>query len=397
MKKGKNMLFSVPLMKQNIKSNWVLTVVIVLVMILMSTVINYATSIMSDSTGTTSEEVQEVQEDFYSYLFVMATFNTASGAELSYEDFSDAEDRTMYENAFQMISMQAEEEFTVEEFEEIIQILEDEEISLENCVDQFEYIYALQQSKGCFSGKDLTMDEMMEIMLDSMGVPTDLIESMSEMDTGSMINQMYYTVTGLLPILIYVVIVANGLIVTQVDQGSMAYVLSTPTKRSAIVITQAVFMIIVPFLMLGIVCASRILSNQVIYGDPDVEKTILLYLGMYILIEAISGICYMGSCIFNYSRKATAFGGGLTVWFFLASLLGMFGAEDMVNMGGGVEELGIFNKMTLIGLYDINAIATIVTDEVDYSFVWKLGVLAAVAAVTYIIGAVRFQKKDLPL
>lgn len=397
MKKRSSGLFSMPLMKQNIKSNWILTVIIVVVMILMSTVINYAMSIMGENEGVATEETQEMTEDFYSYLFAMATFNTATDSQLSYEDFTSATDKTAYETAFQMVSAQMEEEFTVEELENIIQTLKAEEVSLENSVKQFEYVYALQQSKGCFSGNDLTMEEMMEVMLDSMGVPTDLIENMSEMDTGSMMNQMYYTVTGLLPILLYIVIVANGLVVNQVDQGSMAYVLSTPTKRSAIVITQAVFMIVTPLLMVGIVCGSRILSNYCIYGEADVTKTVLLYLGMYILLEAIAGICYMGSCIFNYSKKAMAFGGGLTVWFFLASLLGMFGTEDLVNMGVGVEELGIFNKLTLIGLYDINAIGSFVTDEVDYAFVWKLGVLAAIAFVTYVIGAVKFQKKDLPL
>lgn len=397
MKNRGNAWFSMPLMKQNIKSNGILTVVIVIVMILMSSVINYAMSMMGESEGAVTEEVQEVTEDFYSYLFAMSAFNTASGAQLSYEDFENAEDKTVYENAFQMVSMQAEQDFTVEEFEDIIQTLKDEGVSLENNIRQFEYVYALQQSKGCFTGNDLSMEEMMEVMLDSMGVPTDLVENLGKMDTSSMMNQMYYTVTGLLPILLYIVIVANSLIVNQVDHGSMAYVLSTPTKRSAIVVTQAIFMIVVPFLMIAIVCASRIASNHVIYGDADVMKTVMLYLGMYILLEAIAGICYMGSCIFNYSRKATAFGGGLTVWFFLASLLGMFGAEDMVNMGVGVEELGIFNKLTLIGLYDINAIGTVVTNEVDYSFVWKLAVLAMIAAATYVIGAVRFQKKDLPL
>ena len=34
---------------------------------------------------------------------------------------------------------------------------------------------------------------------------------------------------------------------------------------------------------------------------------------------------------------------------------------------------------------------------VDYAFVWKFGVLAAVAVVCYVAGAIRFQKKDLPL
>lgn len=397
MKKKGNTFFSMPLMKQNIKSNWALTVVIVIVMILMSTVIDYAMSVMDEKDETVSEEAKELTEDFYSYLFAMSTVNSMTGTELSYEDFENASDKTAYENAFQVISAQTEEEFSVEEFEDIIEKLKEEKVSLKNCEKQFEYVYALKQSKGCFSGKELSMDDMMEVMLDQMGVPADLVENLGKVDTSSMMNQMYYTVTGLLPILIYIVIVANGLVVNQVDYGSMAYVLSTPTKRSAIVITQAIYMIVTPFLMIATVCASRILSNYLIYDDADATNTMMLYLGMYILIEAIAGICYMSSCIFNYSRKATAFGGGLTVWFFLASLLGMFGTEELVNMGVGVEELGVFNKMTLMGLYDTNAIQTFVTDDVDYAFVWKLVVLAIIAVVTYIIGAVRFEKKDLPL
>lgn len=92
-----------------------------------------------------------------------------------------------------------------------------------------------------------------------------------------------------------------------------------------------------------------------------------------------------------------AFGGGLSVWFLLASLLGMFGSSNMVDIGMGVESLGIFNKLTLIGLYDIHSIATVGTDSVDTAFIWKLGILAAIAVVCYVVGAIRFQKKDLPL
>ncbi len=85
------------------------------------------------------------------------------------------------------------------------------------------------------------------------------------------------------------------------------------------------------------------------------------------------------------------------MWFFITSLLGMFGTDMMVDMGIGVTELGNLNKATLVGLYDINALATVGTESVDYSFVWKLIVLAVIAVVCYSVGSIRFQKKDLPL
>ena len=133
------------------------------------------------------------------------------------------------------------------------------------------------------------------------------------------------------------------------------------------------------------------------YDEVNPKGIIALFIGMYILIEAVCGVCYLGSCLFSQSKKSMGFGGGLTTWFFLASLIGMFGAENMVNTGMGVEELSIFNKLTLIGLYDIDSLATIGTSSVDYTFVWKLIVLIAVAAACYTVGAVRFTKKDLPL
>jgi hypothetical protein len=101
--------------------------------------------------------------------------------------------------------------------------------------------------------------------------------------------------------------------------------------------------------------------------------------------------------LFNQSSKSLAFGGGITVWFFLASLLGMFGMKNMVDMGMGVAKLNVFNHLTLIGLYDVKAIGTISSETVDYTFVWKFVVLTFIAIICYGVGAVRFQRKDLPL
>lgn len=237
----------------------------------------------------------------------------------------------------------------------------------------------------------------MNTMFETMGISPDIIETIGSMDMTTMLNQMYFTVMGLLPIFLFIVIVANSLFVDQVDKGSMAYVLSTPTKRSAIVITQGIFLVVTPLLIIAVVCAMRILSSFVLFDEVNVPGIVMLYAGMYVLVEAVAGICYFGSCVFNRSKSSMAFGGGFAVWFFLASLLGMFGSSDLVDMGMGVKELGIFNKLTLVGLYDIKALETVGTGDVNMDFLWKLIVLAVVAVVFFAAGAVRFQKKDLPL
>lgn len=388
--------FSKPLMKQNIKSNYILTIVVTAVMCMMCIVSTYAMSIMKEQEN--YADVEEAQEDFYSYLYVMASYNEQAGTMLSYEDFENTEDKTLYETAFDMVNQQSSDmNLSVEGLEEAVQKLGESDVSIETYVHEFEYVYALGQVKGCFSEEDLDIQDMMETMLETMGVEPEKLETLAEMDTTAMFNQMDYTIMGLLPIFLFIIIVGNSLVVDQVDRGSMAYVLSTPTKRSAVTNTQAIFLIVTPLLMIGVTCIARLIASFAWYDEVDVAETLVLYLGMYILVEAVAGICYLGSCVFDQSKKAMAFGGGLTVWFFLASLLGMFGSEDMVKMGFGAEALDVFNRLTLVGLYDVNSISSIGSDSLDTAFIWKLAVLAVIAVVCYIAGARRFQKKDLPL
>ena len=387
--------FSKPLMKQTIKSNWGLCVAILLIMVLLGNVMNYAMSMMT--TDKTNVDVTEYQESFYTYLGALATYDTMSQQELSYSDFATGKNEAAYETAFTMMNAQANMNLSTKGFKSSIEGLSQSGISIDKYVKQFEYAYALKQSEGVFDKEELTPSGMLTITLDMMGVSSDMVERMGQMDSASMMNQMYYTAMGVLPIFILIVILANSLIADQVDRGSMAYVLSTPTKRSAVAITQMIFMIVVPFLILSVVCATRIGTSFMFYDEVNVAGILALFGGMYILVEAVCGLCYMGSCIFSQSKKSMAFGGGLAVWFFLASMIGMFGSENMVNTGMGVTELSIFNKLTLIGLYDVKSLSTIGTSCVDTTFVWKLLILVIISVSCYAIGAIRFSKKDLPL
>ena len=387
--------FSKPLMGQNVKSNWALCLAILMIMVLLGNVMNYAMSMME--TEKSDVDVTVYQESFYTYLGALAAYDTMTQQALSYDDFTNGSNEAAYEAAFGMLNAQAGMDLSTEGFQAAIDGLSQSGISLDKYVKQFEYVYALKQSEGVFDKEELTVSGMLTITLDMMGVSSEIVEKMSKMDPASMMNQMYYTAMGLLPIFILIVILANSLIANQVDRGSMAYVLSTPTRRSAVAITQMVFMLVVPLLMIAVVCVTRIGTSFLFFDEVNVAGMIALFGGMYILVEAVCGLCYMGSCLFSQSKKAMAFGGGLAVWFFLASMIGLFGSENMVNTGMGVEELSIFNKLTLVGLYDVTSLSTIGTGNVDTAFIWKLLVLAAIAIATYTIGAVRFSKKDLPL
>ncbi len=389
-------IFSWPLMKQSLSANRVLAVACTVVLCLMTVVVTFAGNMLGSSSDST--DYTDAQTDFYSYLYVLASYNDMAGTSLSYEDFSTSSDLTQYDMVFEMISAQSDDmELTCDGFAEAADMLSQSETGLDTYITNFEYVYALGSVQGCFSGDELDMETMMTNMLEMMGVSTDLVENMSKMDTSAMLNQMYFTIMSLLPILLFIIFAGNALIVDQVDKGSMAYILSTPTKRSAVVITQAIYMIVMPFIMVGCGFITKLIASYVIVGEVDVAKYAALYGGLYILTEAMASICYLASCIFNLSKYALALGGGLNVWFFICSLLGMFGSENMVNTGMGVEELGMFNRVSLIGLFDIEALGTVGSGAVDTAFVPKLIALVVIAAVCYLAGAIRFQRKDLPL
>lgn len=389
--------FSGPLMKQTCRANMTLAVVVLLIMCLITSVINYAMSIMGTDKKDGIDE--DLQEDLFTYMFVIAAFNEASGSELSYDDFLDNDDHGMYETAFDIYNatQDDEEELTVDEFEKIVSEVEAADVDSEIYVQEFEYAYQLSGSEGVFTGSELAMDDFLNVVLEASGINEDDMEKMQALDFTTYFNKMYFTVLGLLPLFVLVMIAANSLIAAQVDKGSMAYILSTPTKRLAVAVTQALYMLLVPLVILAVTCCVKIATGIAILGDIDIPRTITLYIGMYLVVEAAAGICYLCSCIFNQSSKALSIGGGITLWFFLAALLGMFGSEDMVNMGVGSETLDIFNKLTIISLFDADAVQTIGTNSVDTGFVPGMIILAVIAVICYAAGCVKFCKKDLPL
>ena len=64
-----------------------------------------------------------------------------------------------------------------------------------------------------------------------------------------MLSQTFYSIHGVILPLIFIIITASNLIVSQVDRGSMAYLLSTPTKRSEVVRTQIAYFVTSLFTM----------------------------------------------------------------------------------------------------------------------------------------------------
>lgn len=251
-------------------------------------------------------------------------------------------------------------------------------------------------------------------LLEKMGFSLARIQTMSQIDLNSIMNELIYKIAGVLLPMIYVMLCANKLIAAQVSDGSMAYILSTPTNRKTVVRTQYLFMLLSIFAMYLVIFtaaySSEAINNAIqMKNNPDAVSTWnplltpLFCLGSFLSIFALGGIAFGASAFFNKSTYSIAVGGGACIVSFLCCILGLFGNEVFVAVGIGVKAMGIFNYLSIFTLVDNNsmsAFAKAVTGldaQISYDWIWELGILLVIGLGFAFAGGYRFTKKDLPL
>ncbi len=255
--------------------------------------------------------------------------------------------------------------------------------------DEAAYTAAIVQKKQALSA-DISSSFLSTL-------PSAVSEALEEIGKADLytlvVGSIFYKLAGLLLPIIYMIMASNNLIAGQVDSGSMAYVLSTSTKRSTVVFTQALYLIGSLFCMFclttatGCVCLSLVSEEvSLTYGN-----LILLNIGAFLVLFALSGLCFFTSCVFDRSKRSMAIGGGLSIFALVAAMLGLFGSPVIPSVVR-LNALNYFNYVTIISLFDVISIM-----DGTNAFVGKFIILAAMGLIGYIIGSVRFTKKDLPL
>ncbi|MDY4675870.1 MAG: ABC transporter permease subunit [Candidatus Borkfalkiaceae bacterium] len=241
---------------------------------------------------------------------------------------------------------------------------------------------------------DLTADIANSLLASLPQEVSDAIEDIGRADLYTLIvGSIFYKLAGLLLPIIYMIMAANNLISGQVDSGSMAYVLSTSTKRKTVVFTQALYLIgslLVMFLLTtatGCVCLA-IIDTEV---DLTYGKLILLNVGAFLVLFALSGLNFFTSCYFDRSKRSMAIGGGLSIFALVAAMLGLFGSQVIPKVVR-LNALNYFNYTTIISMFDVVSIM-----DGTVTFIWKFAILAALGIIGIIAGSVKFIKKDLPL
>jgi ABC-type transport system involved in multi-copper enzyme maturation permease subunit len=243
-------------------------------------------------------------------------------------------------------------------------------------------------------------------LFQTMGFGLNKLSVMANLDMIAVLNGIVYRIASVILPLLYVAIVSNNLIAAQVDDGSMAYVLSTPTNRRRVVFTQALFLFGSILAMYLVTTAFALGSEALGYmntGKALPLRTLIMEVASYCSITALGGVAFMASCLFNRSKNSLALGGGFAVWCFLCTVLGLFGTKTFVAIGVGVPAMNVFNYLTIFTLFDADSIDTFAkfvagqADETSLNWIYEAMALLVIAIVTTAIGMRKFEKKDLPL
>jgi ABC-2 type transport system permease protein len=212
------------------------------------------------------------------------------------------------------------------------------------------------------------------------------------MDSNVLVSNIFYPVVAILLPLVYTVVVGNKLFASQIDRGSMAFILSTSIKRSKIAFTQMFFFVISLVIMFLITATCDVILALTIKNSLAIDKVLLLNLGLLLFTIAMGSITYMFSAIFNYTKYSISLGGGLALVFFISKILGLFGSDLFMNMGIGIEPMAFFNNITLISLFNTSSIL-----ESTTTYLVQFAILIAISITCFSVGAIWFTKKDIPV
>ena len=242
-------------------------------------------------------------------------------------------------------------------------------------------------------------DEITGDLTDSLlaSLPASVSEALEEIGQADLytliVGSIFYKLAGLLLPIIFMIMASNNLIAGQVDSGSMAYVLSTSTKRKTVVFTQAMYLIGSLLSMFVLTAITSFICLAFVKSDVTLTcgKLALLNFGAFLVLFALSGLCFFTSCWFDRSKRSMAIGGGLSIFSLVAAMLGLFGSPVIPSVVR-MDSLNYFNKVTVISFFDVISIM-----DGTNVFLWKFAILFALGILGYIVGSIRFTKKDLPL
>jgi ABC-2 type transport system permease protein len=199
--------------------------------------------------------------------------------------------------------------------------------------------------------------------------------------TGYLSSYLFNFILILFPF-IFSIIFSNKLVVNYVDNGSMAYLLATPTSRSKMIRTQIVVAIgSSTLLLVASILIGLIYSELTFPGELMVSSYLYLNIGLLGLHLFINGFGFLVSCACNEARTAYSWSIGVPLVAFLIQML----AKQS-------EEYDFLRYATFLSLF----LPENILAGKESSF-WLTILLFLLAFIFYGIGQIIFSRRNLPL
>ncbi|WP_027091788.1 ABC transporter permease subunit [Cohnella thermotolerans] len=198
------------------------------------------------------------------------------------------------------------------------------------------------------------------------------------------ISGEYYGLILPLLLSIFSLMLSTQLMAKLVDQGSMAYLLSTPTTRARVTFTQAVVLVTGLLLILLVTTAAGFLGRALFIGDRyafDASRFVLLNAVAFMLFFAVAGISFLVSSLSNDEKRALGISGAVTFGMFSLDLLGKI--SDKIEWLRCVSAFALFRPSELAGGGGDPAVAS--------------AVLLLIGLAGFAAGIAAFRRRDLPL
>jgi len=164
------------------------------------------------------------------------------------------------------------------------------------------------------------MEEFMALM------PEEFIRAIGyqllDLSLAGYIGGYFYTFLVLMFPLIFTIMLSFQLVGKYVDDGSMAYLIATPHKRSTIIKTQAFFLLASILLMFLVMSLFGLVYTVSMFpGELDIGKYALLNLGTVCLYIFIAGLTFFCSTVFNETKHTLGLSIALPVGFLLVDMI----------------------------------------------------------------------------
>lgn len=193
----------------------------------------------------------------------------------------------------------------------------------------------------------------------------------------------FYGLLFIVILVIYSVMTSTSLVARLVDNGSMAYLLSTGASRLKVIVTQMLVLVsgllLISFLTFvsGITGTAYVIDGYTL----DVSQFFQLNLVGFLLFYVICSYCFLVSSLVNDEKKALGISAGISLVFYILDLAGKIS-----------ENVEWFRNFTVFSLFEPQELATGSIDILIPALT-----LIVLGTLIFTIAALLFTKRDLPL